>query len=202
MSCDDQPAVRRAAGRPRSEAADAAILDAALAEFAACGFDGMRIEAVAARAGVAKTTLYRRFPTKLGLVHHALATTADELPCPHTDSLVDDLVVLATQLRDRFACPRLGVVVPALVQAISRHEDLRELHLQFLAERRRQGLARLTAAVGSGELPEGTDLHLLLDQVVGTVFYRTFVSGGALDDADIRVMVTATIDGHRVQQGA
>ncbi len=122
MNVSDPQDGRRGAGRPRSEAADEAILDAALAEFAACGFDGMRIEAVAARAGVAKTTLYRRFPTKLDLVHHALATTADELACPHTDSLVDDLTVLVTQLRNRFSCPRLGVVVPALVQAISRHE--------------------------------------------------------------------------------
>jgi hypothetical protein len=87
------------------------------------------------------------------------------------------------------------------VQAISRHDDLRELHLRFVAERRRQGLARLTAAAASGELPAATDVTLLMDQLTGAVFYRTFVSGAGLDDDALRTVVTTTIGGHRVQQG-
>lgn len=188
-------------GRPRSTAADDAIRDATLAVFADRGFDGLAVEAVAERAGVAKSTLYRRFPCKLDLVRHALASVTDELPCPHTDSLVDDLVALVTELRDRFGSDTIGRFVPALVQAAARHTELRALHHRFVAERRRRGLARLEAAVEQGELPAGTDVELLVDQLGAVVFYRAFVSGGDTDDATLRSLVELTVEGHRVRGG-
>ena len=58
----------RRPGRPRSVEADEAILAAAFAVFAECGFDGMTVEGVAARAGVGKGTIYRRYPGKLDLI--------------------------------------------------------------------------------------------------------------------------------------
>ncbi len=54
--------------------------------------------------------------------------------------------------------------------------------------------------MASGELAAGTDVTLLMDQLTGAVFYRTFVSGTGLDDDDLRTVVTTTIDGHRVQR--
>lgn len=183
----------RAVGRPRSVAADEAIRRAAIEVFAESGFEGLRVEAVAERAGVAKSTLYRRFPCKIDLVRHALDSSTDELPCPHTDSLVDDLVVLLQRLRDKFAADPMGRAVPALIEAAARHPELREVQRQAIAERRRAGLARLAAAVGEGDLPDPTDIELLMDQLSGAVFYRSFVTGADLSDAVLRSLVVSVV---------
>ncbi len=187
----------RRVGRPRSTAADDAIRVATIEVFAESGYEGLRIESVAERGGVAKSTLYRRFPCKTDLVQHALSSAIDELACPHTGSLVEDLFTMLQRMRDKFVSDTMGRAVPALVDAAARHPDLRELHRRFIAERRRSGLQRLTAAVDSGDLPDGTDAELLMDQLGGPVFYRSFVSGGDLSDATLRLLVARTLDGYR-----
>ena len=84
------------AGRPRSTEADDAILDAALDQFCDFGYDGLSVERVAATAGVAKTTIYRRYPTKLDLVMAAIERAKEGARAPvGSGSLRDDLLVEA-----------------------------------------------------------------------------------------------------------
>src|SRR5437764_14075432 len=86
----------RPPGRPRSERADKAIVDATLDLLAEeGGVTGVSIEAVAARAGVGKTTIYRRWPNKEALIIDALAALKEPFPVPRGDSARDDLVALA-----------------------------------------------------------------------------------------------------------
>ena len=83
-------------GRPRSCEADAAILDAATELFCELGYDGLSIEGVAAKAGVGKTTIYRRYPTKLDLVMAAsIHMGAGKLPALETGDLRADLISIA-----------------------------------------------------------------------------------------------------------
>jgi AcrR family transcriptional regulator len=184
-------------GRPRSAAADESIRRATIEVFAEAGFEGLRVEAVAERAGVAKSTLYRRFPSKIDLVRHALGSVADELPCALSDSLADDLVALLQRLRDKFASDPMGRAVPALIEASARHPELREVQRTAVAERRRAGMERLAAAVEHGELPAATDIELLMDQLSGAVFYRSFVTGADLSDATLRRLVASVLAGQR-----
>ncbi len=193
---NDTVAPRRA-GRPRSVQADDAIRTATIEVFAESGYEGLRVESVAERAGVAKSTLYRRFPSKDDLVRHALATTDDELSCPHSTSIEDDLVTLLRRLRDKFASDTMGRAVPALVVAASRHPELRELHRRALVERRRAGIRRIEEAIDNGELAADSDASLLMDQLGGVVFYRSFVSGADLSDETLRELVTRTMEGNR-----
>src|SRR5215469_8174924 len=88
-----QDAVKRP-GRPRSEKTDQAILDAALDAFAECGVEGVRCEDVAARAGVSKATIYRRWPGKEELLIAALAALKGPLPTPRGESARDDLIAM------------------------------------------------------------------------------------------------------------
>ncbi len=97
---DGEPRSPPQPGRPRSERAERAILDAALELFAESGLGGVCIEAVAARAGVGKATIYRRWPGKQDLLLDALATLKSPLPEPGGESVRDDLVAML-----RMMCP-------------------------------------------------------------------------------------------------
>src|SRR4051812_27075223 len=91
----DQVTVRPP-GRPRSERAARAIIDATLALLAEeGGVTGVSIEAVAARAGVGKTTIYRRWPNKEALIIDALADLKEPFPAPRGESARDDLIAIA-----------------------------------------------------------------------------------------------------------
>jgi AcrR family transcriptional regulator len=81
-------------GRPRSEAAEQALLDAALAAVSECGVEGVRCEDVATRAGVGKATLYRRWPGKEDLLIAAFASLKSPLPSPRGTSVREDLIAM------------------------------------------------------------------------------------------------------------
>ena len=92
---DTGPAESRRPGRPRSEQAEQAIIEATLDLFGEQGFEGVCVEAVAARAGVGKATIYRRWPNKEELLLAALSSMKSPIPEP-TGSVRDDLVAHMT----------------------------------------------------------------------------------------------------------
>src|SRR5260370_6933448 len=91
------PISPRRRGRPRSEPAHRALLEAALREFVARGYEAMSLEAIAAAAGVSKLTLYRRWDSKLALVREVLQSLRRLTPLEDQGSLEDDLRVLLLQ---------------------------------------------------------------------------------------------------------
>src|ERR1700689_4215907 len=93
LSTAAAPAARRP-GRPRSEHAEQALLDATIEAIGECGIDGVRCEDVAARAGVGKATLYRRWPGKEDLLIAAFAAMKRPLPEPGGASVRADLIEL------------------------------------------------------------------------------------------------------------
>jgi AcrR family transcriptional regulator len=98
--------VARRPGRPRSEQADQAIIAAALSLFAESGPEGLCIERVAARAGVGKATIYRRWPGKEDLLLDAIAAVKAPLPEPAGRSAREDLVTLLGAMCRETADPR------------------------------------------------------------------------------------------------
>lgn len=106
--------VRPTRGRPRSEHRSAAVLEATLQEIGERGIAGLTIEAVAARAGVSKVTIYRRWPDRVALVLAALESLP-ELPVPDTGDLVQDLRALRRHLLDVVDRSNLAEVLPALL---------------------------------------------------------------------------------------
>src|SRR5436190_8711493 len=111
------------AGRPRSPECDHAILDAALAEYAANGLDGMSVDAVAARAGVSKATIYRRYPSKAMLVAAAALKAADEqAPIADTGSVRGDLTTALRNLRRLLDDPVVGAAKRMLLVDAARNE--------------------------------------------------------------------------------
>ena len=180
----------RRPGRPRSTAADEAILDAATDAFIELGWDGLTIEGVAARAGVGKTTIYRRYACRLDLLLAAARRLAQEKDqAPDTGSLRGDLVALVESFLHMLTGSRSGRAIPVMVAATARNPELARAYTEFIAERRAASAVPIERAIRRGELPIDVDVELLLDVLVAPVFYRAFVSRAPTDDAFVAGLV-------------
>lgn len=169
-------------GRPRSAQADEAILDAALAQFAKLGFDGLSVEGVAARAGVAKATIYRRYPSKVELVIAACARLSAEVaPPPDTGSARGDLEIIVANLCRLLGTTMAGRAIAQMVSETARLPELAEAHHAFVAQRRANCLEVLRRGVERGELRADLDPEAAADLVGGPIFFRHLVSGAPLD---------------------
>jgi AcrR family transcriptional regulator len=170
-------------GRPRSEAADRAILAAALDALVEEGFESMTIEGVALRARVGKATIYRRWASKLELVLEAANTQAcARITLPDTGNIRTDLLSMLEDLRTTMAGPD-GKIAAAFIAERLRHPALAEgFQRQYIAERRSVMRQAVERAVARGELPASTDAELLADVGTALIWQRLFVTGAPLDE--------------------
>jgi AcrR family transcriptional regulator len=174
----------RPVGRPRSPEADRAILDAALELFAECGFDGLTVEGVAARAAVGKGTIYRRYAGKIDLVMAAAKSISEtQSPAPDTGSVDDDLRSLARGLVRVLTRTPAGPAVCQLVSELPRNPELAEAHRAFVDTRRSMVVAVVRRGIERGELRAGVDAGRIADSIAGPIFYRYLVTQSRLDNA-------------------
>ncbi|MEV5351874.1 TetR/AcrR family transcriptional regulator [Streptomyces sp. NPDC086081] len=177
-------------GRPRSAAADAAILAATREALVDLGWSKLTLGDVATRAGVAKTTLYRRWAGKNELVVDAVAELFDALELPDRGSLAADIEGVVAQFAAILALPEAKSGLMAVVAEATRDEALRERVRASVVDRQKrlvlQGRARAQAR---GELPPEPDpgaaartVDLIFDMVAGAVVHRTLVSGEPVDE--------------------
>lgn len=176
------PEVRRAPGRPRSTEADEAILDAAIELFADAGYEGFTVEGVAARAGVGKATIYRRYPGKLELVVAACRAHVDVgRAAPDTGSTLGDLTEIVDSVISVLTGTALGRAVPVLVAEAARVPELDAQHQAIVQEKRARIRAVVDRAVDRGDVRADVDPDLFIDACVGPIFYRFLVTRAPLD---------------------
>lgn len=171
-------------------------MNAVLALLAEEGFSRMTVEGVAARAGVGKATVYRRWSSKVPLVIDALDTLASErLPVPDTGSVRGDLTEFLTQLVRVMSGP-YGRLLAPLVEAISRNEELAEaFRRDLIAPRRDVGLEIVRRGIARGELRPDLHLDVALDVPVGIVFQRVLITGDSVDEELVGRIVDQVLDG-------
>ncbi len=151
----------------------AAVRDATLAELAEHGYAGLTVEAVAARSGVHKTTVYRRWGGVDGLVVDALALAdEDDWAPPDTGSLDENLRELAREVVRAF-----GPAQTAFVAAAFQSERARAALHAFYAERHRRAEEVVMRAIGRGEVPVGTDAGAVVKAAVAPFYYRVLIAG-------------------------
>jgi AcrR family transcriptional regulator len=167
-----------------------------LALLAEEGFGRMSVEGVAARAGVGKATVYRRWPSKVPLVIEAIDTVASErLSVPDTGSARGDLVEFLTQLVRAMAGPDGRLVAP-LLDAMSRSGELAAaFRRDLMAPRREVASEIIRRGVDRGELRADLHLDVALDAPVAIVFHRLLLTGEALDVALVGRIVDQLLDG-------
>ena len=157
---------------PRVERSRRVILEAVLDELGDVGYGALTIEAVAARAGVGKSTIYRHWPGKLELVEDAFQTLKATVVVPDEGPLRDRVVAVIEQVACLVAQSTYSTCMPALIDAAERDPKVREFHSRFSAERRAALVALLREAVEAGELPATADPELLADALVGPILLR------------------------------
>jgi AcrR family transcriptional regulator len=171
----------RRPGRPRSERAERAIIDAALSVFAESGPEGLCIEQVAARAGVGKATIYRRWPGKEDLLLDAIGTLQAPLPQPPGLSVREDLVMVLSAMRDSIADPRRAREFALLLGEGAKYPRLMARYVETMLEPRREVIRSvLRRGVASGELRAGTDVEAALFMLTGAVIARGKYDPGSM----------------------
>jgi len=158
-------------------------MQAVVAELIANGYAGTTVEQVAVRAGIAKTTIYRRWGGLDGLLADLMAEhAAQEIPVPDEGDLDADLRALArgvvTSLRD----PAIKAAFASLVAAAVQNPAAQEVLSRFLTARTAKMTGIIDRATLRGELPPGTDAAGVIRTVTALIYYRLFIAGEPLSE--------------------
>jgi len=184
-------------GRPRSQEADRAILAAALDLLASRGLAAMSMEEVAARAGVGKATIYRRWPSKGLLALDAfVASFQAEQSLPDTGTLRGDLVAALTGWVRAVTRTPMGPMLTGLIAEAQHDPSLRAAWRERVLEPlRSQHRVMLDRAIARGEIPATVDREVVLDLFFGAAQHRLLLGHLPLTDDFIRSVVDVILDG-------
>lgn len=184
---------RSVSGRPRRAGA---IFTATLELLAANGYEGLTMEAVAARAGVNKTTLYRWWKSKDEVLAAAL-TDSDLLAftVPDTGTLRGDLLEASRGIHTLLTDPATAPIAAAVLAAAPRSPALTGIGRAFFADRAERERPIFRRAVERGELPEHTDPRSIMDMLAGAIWFRLFLRAEAMRDEDLAEAVDLVLAG-------
>lgn len=174
----------RGPGRPRSEKARKAVIQSTLALLRQVGFNDLTIEAVAARAGVGKATVYRWWPNKAELVVEAFAAAVeDELRFPSAGPVLESIHHQMRRWAHIFRSP-LGQIVAAVIGAGQSDPDiLRAFQAHWVEPRRIEARRLLRQAMKNGEIRGDIDPDTVLDLLYGPLYIRLLIRHAPLDEA-------------------
>ena len=184
--------VRRGRGRPRSQAAEDAILRATLELLAQGGYQAVTVDKVAARASTSKATIYRRWPTKENLVLAAFELT-EPLDVPCKRRVADNLVEIIWQFTEFVQTTPLGGVLPALVAERRHNPTLDEALVSLIDARRQPMLDVVQQGIERGEFKRKVNPEFVVDLCVGPVELRSLTLNKPVDKPFVRRVVQAAL---------
>jgi len=171
------------------------ILKAAVEELAEVGYGQVRMESVAARAGVAKSTLYRHWPDKLALIADAFETFHEQMVPDLGDLPARDAVaMLIGHVAEVVVDSTFSRCIPALIDGAERDPRVRDFHHRYGAERRQALIDLIARGIERGEISESVDPELATVTLLGAVFYRRLMTGEPFDPADAPALVTLILN--------
>lgn len=182
---------------PRVARSRAAVLAATVDLLGELGHSGTTVEAVAERSGVAKTTIYRHWPTRARLLLDAFQSSVELDPMRPTGDLRRDLLGLTGGLAQKLRNPRWSRIMATLIDAAEADPELAELTSIFTEQRRAAVVAVLERGIADGELDPSVDPRLASQLVGGALFYQRFMVRCAADDEELGRIVDLALDGLR-----
>lgn len=180
----------------RAERVRTDVLGAAADLLTEVGYDNMRVEDVAARAGVHKTTVYRRWPTKAALTADAAALHSDDaVPIPDTGTIADDLRLLAREVAANIGTEGGARRSRSIAAAAATSDELATAMHGFWANRLALSAEVVERAIQRGELPASTDANLIIETVIGPLWVRLLLTGEPITEELADQVVQLVIDG-------
>jgi AcrR family transcriptional regulator len=171
------------------------VLATAFELLSQSGVSGFTVDEVASRSGVAKTTIYRHWPTREALVLDAASRISAEQAVPDTGSLEGDLTALLADTGHLLSTARWSSVVPSIVDVAERDPEFAEVHAKI---QRGHAIALrkvLERAAGRGELPAAADRSVMVSALIGPLYYRRWFSREPIDDRFVQAIVRNVIGG-------
>ncbi|MFI5630756.1 TetR/AcrR family transcriptional regulator [Streptomyces sp. NPDC051664] len=176
----------------RSERSRRATLDAALALCTEKGYGRVTIEAIAARAGVSKKTIYRWWPSKSAVLLEAFTEAlVDATPFVDTGDIAADIRTHVTGAVRLLSTPPFGPAYAGILSELHHDDELAEtVRTQLIEPRFAEAVARLGRAQEQGQIPPGADLPLAVEMLYGPVYYRHVLRKPGQDEATVAALVT------------
>lgn len=182
----------RTSGRAARVVAD--VLRAACEELSRAGYAALRIEDVAQRSGVNKTTIYRRWPTKAELVAAALQSVAIQPDAADTGTVRGDLLVYLRAYAAYAASP-VGRGISRMMLVERTHPEVEPIKRAMRDRHRRSRAALVERGVARGELPPGTNADLVAELVFAPVYTRIVAATAKADEAFLCAVVDVVLAG-------
>jgi AcrR family transcriptional regulator len=172
----------------RIEKSKKAVLAATYELLTKLGFSGVSVDEVSRRSGVAKTTIYRHWPSRESLLLHACSQLSSRPSVPDTGKLSSDLEIYAKGAAARLQQP-WATIMPSIIDAAERDRDLAELQARLHAQMREALVTIIKRGQERGELSKSEDARELTACILGPVLYRRFFSREPLDEDFARKII-------------
>ncbi len=161
------------------------------------GFAGVSVDEITRRSGVAKTTIYRHWPTRSDLLRDACSSIGTPLEMPDTGSFEGDATALMTSLAHLLRSAKWTSVLPSVIDAAERDPDIAAIYSRLQEGYSAPLKLAIQRAIQRGELPKTADAALLVAALTGPLFYRRWFSREPLTSAFakriVRLVLARTI---------
>jgi AcrR family transcriptional regulator len=182
-------------GRPRSDRRNKAILETAMDLVTELGFRGVSVEAIAAKSGIAKTTIYRRWPNKAAVIMDAFMEKLLRTQFPPARKATESIRLQMHSMAKAFKSKDGAVIKALLAEAQFDAELATAFRERWTLPRRKLALAVLQKAVGQGELRSGIDLEATIDLLYAPMYYRLQMGTAPLSDEYIDEIFEQVMEG-------
>ena len=153
------------------------------------GFAGASVDEITRRSGVAKTTIYRHWPTRGDLLRDACSSIGTPLEVPDTGSFEGDVTALVTSLAHLLRSEKWTSVLPSVIDAAERDPDIAAVYSRLQEGYSAPLQSIIQRAMQKGELPKTTDADMLVAALTGPLFYRRWFSREPLTSAFAKQIV-------------
>jgi AcrR family transcriptional regulator len=173
------------------------VLTTAFELLSESGVGGFSVDEVARRSGVAKTTIYRHWPTREALVLDACSQISDEQVVPDTGSVHGDLVAILTNIGHLLYTARWSSVLPSIVDVAERDPEFAEVHKRIQHGHARALREVLERAIDRGELAASADPSTMIASLLGPLFYSRWFAREPIDDQFVQTIVDTVLGSER-----
>lgn len=171
-------------------------MDASIAEIADKGLVATTMEGIAARAGIGKATLYRRWPNKMALLYFLADQLVEVVEAPDTGDLRKDLLSVFEPLAGQsYGDGPVALLAPTFIAAAAHDPQMQAFVAEHVISRRSGAVEALRRAKQRGELRDGVDIKVTVEMIAGALSDRAYLLGQPVSSAYVHKVIDQAIAG-------